>query len=106
MSFYTTVEERRFSAASDDFSYWFSPGAKPNATTGAEAHLYFIRNAALEGPLFHGGASSGTKGGGVNSGARDAVQNHRGNPAFTLVSACGPEPQAIPLPGLRSRWWE
>ena len=57
MSFYTTVEERRFSAASDDFSYGFSPGATTNATTGAEAHLHLIRNAALEGPLFHGGAN-------------------------------------------------
>ena len=55
MSFYTTVEERRFSAASDGLIMGFSPRATPNATTGAEAHLHLIRIAALERPLFHGG---------------------------------------------------
>ena len=49
---YATVEERRFSAASDSLVMGFSPGATPNATTGAEAHLHLIRNAALEGRLF------------------------------------------------------
>jgi hypothetical protein len=43
------------------FDMGFSPGGGlrgNNATTRAKAHLHFIPNAALEGPLFHVGVDS------------------------------------------------
>jgi hypothetical protein len=53
-----TLEERRFSAASDAFELGFSRSAHPKASTGAKAGLHSMRNAALEGPLFHVGVNS------------------------------------------------
>jgi hypothetical protein len=43
------------------FDIGFSPGATPNATTGAKAQFRVIGNAALQGPLFHGGVSNRTR---------------------------------------------